>query len=313
MHTRAWVIFGLIVLLSSCGFIGRALQRNLSPPPERSVPNKLQDPVRPDARLAVLWVGHATVLLQLDDIFVLTDPVFTDRVGQISPRLVEAGLDPQRVPKLAAVLISHMHFDHLSFGSLDQIEDRTPLVIVPPGVQANMPRYAFQIRELDRWQSYEHAALRITAVPVKHVGGRYGIDQAFEPLAFTGYVIEYHGLRVYFGGDTAYAPQAFRATSERFPKLDLALLPICPEAPRHFMRHTHTDPSEALDAFALLGARWMVPIHFDTFINSDDVPGGCGRELRSQMLQRGLSEDHVAILGIGEQRVLLARAGRPKL
>src|SRR5262245_56491779 len=167
MQTRTWLIVWSSLLLSSCGFIGRALQRNLSPPAPKPAAHKLQDPVRPDARLAVLWVGHATVIVQLDDIFVLTDPVFTDRVGQVSPRLVEAGLDPQHVPKLAAVLISHMHFDHLSFGSLDRIEDRTPLVVVPPGVRANMPRYDFEIRELDRWESLERDQLRITAVPVK--------------------------------------------------------------------------------------------------------------------------------------------------
>lgn len=297
----------MCVLLASCGFIGRAMQRNFSAPTERRIAHKLTHPERSDARLAVLWIGHATVLVQLDDIFVLTDPVFTDRVGQVSPRLVEPGLDPQAVPPLAAVLISHMHFDHLSFGSLDEIEQRTPLVVVPPGVRANMPRYAFEIRELERWQSVQQHELRITAVPVSHVGGRYGIDQAFEPRAFTGYVIEYHGLSVYFGGDTAYAPQAFRATAERFPNLTLAILPICPDAPRHFMRKTHVDPREALDAFGLLGARFMLPIHFDTFLNSDDMPGACGRELRSQLQQRGSDQAGVALLQIGEQRVLVDR------
>ncbi|HKP61776.1 MAG TPA: MBL fold metallo-hydrolase [Polyangiales bacterium] len=310
MQARTWLLVWSSVLLLGCGFVGRILQRNISAPETKPVAHKLHDPVRSDARLAVLWIGHATALVQLDDKFVLTDPVFTHSVGQLSPRLVEPGLDPEHLPALAAVVISHMHFDHLSFGSLDQIEDRTPLALVPPGVKASMPRYAFEIRELDRWQSYEKDGLRITAVPVRHVGGRYGIDVAFEPKAFTGYVIEYHGLSVYFGGDTAYAPNAFRATRERFPNLALALLPICPDAPRHFMHHTHVDSSEALDAFALLGARWMVPIHFDTFINSDDMPGGCGRELRWQVYRHGLADDRVAILEIGEQRVLMSATAR---
>ncbi|MET0793003.1 MAG: MBL fold metallo-hydrolase [Polyangiaceae bacterium] len=295
------------LLLSGCGFVGRALTRNLSAPPERTVAHKIQDPRRPEARLAALWVGHATVLLQLDDRYVLTDPLFTHTLAQASPRLVEPGLDVERVPPLAAVVVSHMHFDHLSFGSLDQLEQRTPIVLVPPGVRSNMPRYSFAIRELEPWASYEEDGLRITAVPVQHVGGRYGIDAAFETRAFTGYVFEYRGISVYFGGDTAYDPADFRATHARFPKLDLALLPICPNAPRDFMEHTHEGPSQALDAFALLGAKQMIPVHFDTYINSDDAFGACPQQLRTQAQARGLSDTQVSILAIGEQRVLIAK------
>jgi len=307
MRTKTLLAFVLSLSLPGCGFAWRALKRNLSAPSERPVAHKIVDPRRPEARLAALWVGHATVLLQLDDRFVLTDPVFTHTLAQASPRLVEPGLDSERVPDLAAVVVSHMHFDHLSFGSLDLLERRTPVVLVPPGVRANMPRYAFEIRELESWASYEHDGLRVTAVPVQHVGGRYGLDSAFETRAFTGYVFEYHGLSVYFGGDTAYLPSAFKATRARFPNLSLALLPICPDAPRDFMQYTHESPSQALDAFRLLGARQMIPIHFDTFINSDDGPGACPNELRAAMHTRGLSDEQVSILGIGEQRVLIAK------
>jgi L-ascorbate metabolism protein UlaG (beta-lactamase superfamily) len=297
-----------LLAIPGCGFVGRALQRNLSAPPERTVAHKVHDPRRPEARLAALWVGHATVLLQLDDVYVLTDPLFAHTLAQASPRLVEPGLDAADVPPLAAVVVSHMHFDHLSFGSLDRIEQRTPIVLVPPGVRANMPRYSFEIRELETWASYEAKnGLRVTAVPVQHVGGRYGIDAAFETRAFSGYVFEYHGLSVYFGGDTAFNPADFRATRARFPTLSLALLPICPNAPRDFMQHTHQGPRQALDAFALLGAERMIPIHFDTYLNSDDAPGACPRELRAGAVARGLADSQVAILQIGEQRVLIAK------
>ncbi len=295
------------LVISGCGFAWRLIALNWSAPKERSVENKVTSPRRSDARLAVLWVGHATVLVQLDDVFVLTDPVFARTLAQLSPRLVEPGLDPRNIPPLAAVLISHMHFDHLSFSSLDLLEDRTEVVLVPPGVRENMPRYSFEIRELARWTTYESKGLKVTAVPVQHVGGRYGIDEPFEPLAFTGYVIEYHGLSVYFGGDTAFIPQAFRATRQRFPDLSLALLPICPDAPRDYMQHTHEGPRQSLSAFALLGARRMVPIHFDTFINSEDAFGACPAALRRGMADLGLNEQQVSILAIGEQRVLIPR------
>jgi L-ascorbate metabolism protein UlaG (beta-lactamase superfamily) len=297
----------LLFALTGCGFIGRALRRNLDAPEEpRLLEHKIRDPRRPDARLAVLWIGHATALVQMDDVFVLTDPVFTRSVGELSPRLVEPGLDPGDLPPLAAVVVSHMHFDHLSYDSLSMIETKTPIVLVPPGVQASMPRYAFESRELDRWETYD-GAVRITAVPVRHVGGRWGIDQAWNTRAFTGYVIEHHGLSVYYAGDTAFDAAAFTATRARFPDLTLALLPICPTEPRDFMRHTHMDSIEALDAFSLLGARRMVPVHFDTFINSDDAPGDCPRHLRRHMQERGIGDDRVTILSIGEERVLVPR------
>ncbi len=297
-----------VIVLSSCGFVGRVLQRNLAAPREpRRIAHKVSDPRRPDARLAVLWVGHATVLVQIDDVFVLTDPVFTRTVGELSPRLVEPGLDPAELPPLAAVVVSHMHFDHLSYESLGMIEHKTPVVLVPPGVRSSMPRYAFESRELDRWESYDAGGVRVTAVPVRHMGGRWALDQAWNRRAFTGYVIEYHDLSVYFGGDTAFDEEDFVATHARFANLALALLPICPTEPRAFMRRVHMDTIEALDALSLLGAEHMVPVHFDTFINSDDRPGDCPRLLREHMRERHLGPDRVAILEIGEQRVLIRK------
>jgi L-ascorbate metabolism protein UlaG (beta-lactamase superfamily) len=170
-----------------------------------------------------------------------------------------------------------------------------------------MPYYAFESRELETWESYDAGGVRITAVPVRHVGGRWALDQAWNSGAFTGYVFEYHGLSVYFGGDTALDEEKFVATRKRFPGLALALLPICPNEPRDFMRRVHLDSLEALDAMSMLGAARMMPIHFDTFINSDDQPGDCRRLLREAMRDRHVGSDRVAILAIGEQRVLIAR------
>jgi L-ascorbate metabolism protein UlaG (beta-lactamase superfamily) len=306
--TRTTLLLAVIGSLTGCGFIGRTLQRHFDAPAEPAkIANKIRDPRRPEARLSVLWIGHATALVQIDDLFFLTDPVFTRSVGQLSPRLVEPGLDAGDVPPLAAVLISHMHFDHLSYDSLSMIEDKTRVVLLPPDAKASVPRYDFEIRELDRWESYEAGGARVTAVPVRHVGGRWGIDQAWNLRAFTGYVVEYHGLSFYFGGDTAFDRQVFQETRARFPDLSVALLPICPTEPRGFMRRTHMDSLEALEAFAVLGARHMVPVHFDTFINSDDLPGDCPRLLREHIREQGLPDDLVAILAIGEQRVLVAR------
>ena len=124
--------------------------------------------------------------------------------------------------------------------------------------------------------------------------------------SYTGYVVEYHGLTVYFGGDTARTP-SFRETAQRFPRIDLAILPIAPLHPREFMCRVHLDPAQALDAFDDLGARYMLPIHFDTFVNSFDAYGEAPAALRQLLPKHGLDERRVAILTQGEQRVFVAK------
>lgn len=271
------------------------------------VPHKIEHPLRADARLAVLWVGHATALLQLDDKVVLTDPVFTDTVGQVSRRLVEPGLDPRVLPPVDMVLISHMHADHLSLGSLELIEPRVRHLALPRGGLANLTDFSFDAFELGTWESWERDGLRVTAVPVNHVGFRYGVDAAWTPDAFTGYVVEYHGLRVYFGGDTGYDDRAFLETGRRFPGIDLALLPVAPAEPRGFMRKTHLGPEEAVQAFLDLGARRVVPIHRDTFVNSSDQPGEALARFVAEAKARALPPDAVQVVGFGEQRVLIPK------
>jgi N-acyl-phosphatidylethanolamine-hydrolysing phospholipase D len=273
------------------------------PPPHRE-----PDPAKPDARLAALWVGHATVLLQIDDKFVLTDPVFTDSVGQVSRRLVAPGLEPERLPELEAVLVSHTHFDHLSLSSLRQLEGRAKRLFVPTGALVYVPNYAFPAAPLKRFASWASPdGLRITAVPVDHVGGRYGLESWMFDRAHTGYVISYHGYNVYFGGDTAYKKEFFEETRRRFPKIDLAILPIAPVNPRDFMRHTHMDPYEALLAFNDLGAERMMPIHFDTFINSTDREGEARERFEALVAQREALRGRVSVLAIGERRVFVPR------
>lgn len=297
----------LVSLLIPGCVIPRIISRNLAAGAPKQLEHRIEDPVRPNARLAVLWIGHATVLIQMEDRFILTDPVFTDSVGGLSPRLVEPGLDPATLPPRSVVAVSHAHYDHLSFDSLESIEDKVEVLLLPPQTKSITPLYHFDVRELERWQTYEADGLRVTAVPVRHVGGRWGVDAAWNDRSYAGYVFEYRGLSVYFGGDSAFSAVDFNATRERFPVLDLALLPICPAEPRDFMRHTHLDPAEALDAFALLGARQMVPIHFDTFINGEDRPGDCSLRLLSEMAQRNFDTSSVKLLRIGEQRVLIGK------
>lgn len=320
---RALAVVGLLgcSLLSGCRImraVGKASASLVTAP--RKVENKLKDPIDENARLAVLWVGHATALVQMDDKVILTDPVFTSSVAQLSKRVVEPGLDVENVPPVDAVLVSHMHFDHLSLGTLAEIEPKVRMLLLPRQGATYLTDFRFPALELRRWQAWEKDGLRVTAVPVDHLGYRYGLDDAWMTESFTGYVIEYHGMTVYFPGDTAYDQKLFVETAQRFPGIDVALLPIGPIEPRDIMRRFHTDPREALQAFFDLGAKHMVPIHYDTFVNSTDEPGDALRELNAAKKKWDLEGRDVATLAIGERRVFVKRgegppagAERPKL
>ncbi len=253
------------------------------------------------ARIAATWIGQATVLLQLDDKFVLTDPIFTGYAGALTHRRVEPGLTVAELPPLAAVLVSHRHFDHLSPASLAAIGPKTPLVVVPPGAAGDVPAGPYRVAELARWETRDVDGLRITAVPVAHDGGRF-LDRKRHPLAFTGFVVEYHGLTVYFPGDTAFVPEDFVAVAEAFPRIDLALLPIGPIEPRLNTRRNHLNPSDALEAARLLGAAGMLPIHHDTFAHSFDAPGDCVAALEGALAAGGTyPAERVHVLRIGER------------
>jgi len=313
MNVRVLPAFLLFsVALTSCnalrstgGAITRSAAGVFSTP--REVPNKITMPVREDARLAVLWIGHATVLLQLDDKFVLTDPNLTLTAGMFSKRLVEPGMDPANLPPLDVVLLSHMHVDHLSYGSLDLLEKKTKQLLVPEGGLVYIPNYDFETDELKTWETWERGGLRVTAVPVVHNGWRYGLDDAWMTKSFTGYIVEYNGMTVYFGGDTAYDSTLFKETGKRFPSIDLALLPVAPINPRAYTKARHIDPQEALQIYRDLGARMMLPIHFDTYPEAIDSLGEAPATLRALVAEQQLTDEQVHIMRIGEQRVFIRK------
>jgi L-ascorbate metabolism protein UlaG (beta-lactamase superfamily) len=198
-----------------------------------------------------------------------------------------------------------MHFDHLSLGSLDLIENKTKKIVVPYGGLAYVPNSHLPPVEMATWESIEWEGLRITAAPVEHPGWRFGGDRKWRTRAATAYVIEYGGQTVYFGGDTARSSWMFGAVARRFEKIDLALLPIAPIEPRDFMCRVHMDPAEALDAFEDLRASTMMPIHFDTFENSLDEHGEAPTLLRTLIKERKLDPQRVVILEQGQQRVFV--------
>jgi len=297
--------YSCTAILSTSNTVGSSISALFSSPAELA--NKITNPKVDDARLAVLWIGHATMLIQIDDKFILTDPVFTETVAFLSKRLMEPGIDVENLPEIDIALISHLHPDHLSLGSLEMIENKISELVVPEGGLLYIPNYKFESNDLKWWNTTEINGVKITSAPVLHNGMRYGLDYDWLPRAFTSYIIEYNGITVYFGGDTGYdsTTTIFKETAKRFPKIDLAILPIAPIHPREYSYIRHTDPHDALLVAKDLKAERMIPMHYDTFAEAYDTLGEAESLMKHEMLKNNLTINDVVILKIGEQKTLI--------
>ena len=243
------------------------------PPPPRRVG---------DGELRVTFINHATTLLQLDGINILTDPIWSERtspVGFAGPRRHRPpGIRFEDLPPIDLVLVSHNHYDHLDIPTLKRL--RRCKIITPLGNGALMRRHGIAATELDWWQS--EAA--ITAVPAQHFCAR-GLTDRNRNL-WSGFVISSRFGNVYFAGDTGWGDH-FAEISRRFQPIRLALLPIGAYRPRWFMRPVHIDPAEAVEAHGVLRAQTSMAIHFGCFALGDDGQFEPVRDLRLAIAASG--------------------------
>jgi L-ascorbate metabolism protein UlaG (beta-lactamase superfamily) len=244
-------------------------------------------------RLAVTFVGHATLRIDIDGVRILTDPLVRDRVGPLDrqvepvPHAAYEGID--------AVLISHLHQDHLDFASLRRIQP-TPRLIVPAGSAALFRDAGYaDVDELAPGGATTHGPIRIAATTAIHSGRRL----PFGPTAVAlGFVVE-GTRRVYFAGDTDLF-DGMGAIGEG--GLDLALLPVWGWGPN--LRGGHLDPDKAARALGLLRPRAAIPIHWGTY-----WPRGMGR-IRPDRLRLPASEFAVAARDLApDVKIVVAAPG----
>jgi L-ascorbate metabolism protein UlaG (beta-lactamase superfamily) len=243
---------------------------------------------------SVTWIGHATLLVQAGGVAVLTDPVFSSRIGGLVKRLAPPGVALEHLPPLDAVVVSHNHRDHLDEPSVRALGPGTQFV-VPMGLgEWFRTRGLSRVIELEWWQTTEIGSARITLVPAQHWSQRT-ISDMNETL-WGGYVIEAGGTRFFFAGDTGY-PAAFAEVGRRMPGIDYALLPIGAYEPRWFMGPQHLSPEDAAQAFRDLGAHFLVPMHWATFALTDEPLDEPPRLLQKAM---GADGGRIIQLAIGE-------------
>jgi L-ascorbate metabolism protein UlaG (beta-lactamase superfamily) len=200
----------------------------------------------------LVWIGHATVVLELGGSRLITDPVLTGRIVYL--RRHGAAPDPAVLERLDGVLLSHLHFDHLHLPSLRRLGRHVP-VLAPRGAGRLLSRSGFaEVAEIAAGESTTFCGVPVTAVPADHDPRRHPRGPAAPPLGFLAGA----GPRVYFAGDTAL----FAGMAELAGRVDVALLPVWGWGPT--LGEGHMGPREAAEALVLIRPRAAVPIHWGT-------------------------------------------------
>ncbi|MBM9507078.1 MBL fold metallo-hydrolase [Actinacidiphila acididurans] len=259
----------------------------------------------PDASattVSVTWAGHASWVIRIGGLTVLTDPVWSRRIPATPARVTPVGVPWGELPPVDAVVISHNHYDHLDAPTLRRLPRDTAL-FVPAGLGEWCRRRAFTtVTELDWWEAAELSGVRFDCVPAHH-WSRRSLTDACRTL-WGGWVLsDRYGRRVYFAGDTGYGP-FFDRIGRAHPGIDLALLPIGAYSPRRMLSPVHTDPEEAVRAFLDVGAAAMAPMHWGTFLLSGEPPLEPITRLRAAWRAAGLRRDALWDLPVGGSKVL---------
>ncbi|MET8617325.1 MBL fold metallo-hydrolase [Streptomyces albidoflavus] len=252
--------------------------------------------------LALTWAGHASWILRIGGLTVLTDPVWSHRILGTPPRVTPVGVPWASLPPVDAVVISHNHYDHLDAPTLRRLPRTTP-VLVPAGLGRWFRRRRFtRVHELDWWQGREIGGVTFDFVPAHHWSRRGLLDTC--RTLWGGWVLtDRQGRKVHFAGDTGYG-HWFTEIGRRHPGIDLTLMPIGAYAPRWWLRDVHCDPEEAVAACADLGARRMAPMHWATFLLSAEPVLEPLTRVRAAWARTGRPREDLWDLPVGGSRTL---------
>jgi L-ascorbate metabolism protein UlaG (beta-lactamase superfamily) len=251
-----------------------------------------------EAGLHAAWLGHSTVLIKIDGVTIVTDPVFSTRIGlSFGPltiglkRLVEPALLARQMPRPDLILLSHAHMDHFDLPSLRALESKATRVVTAAktGDLLRVKRYGV-VQELGWGESARIGDISVRAFEVNHWGARMRSDTY---RGFNGYLIETPRYRVLFGGDTAITTSFRALRSSR--RLDLAIMPIGAYNP--WIR-AHCTPEQALKMADDAGAGMILPVHHRTFQLSSEPASEPIERLSSALVS---APERLALREIGQE------------
>ncbi len=216
----------------------------------------------------MIWFGHSTFLIQMEESTILIDPMF-GKVPAPHPMLgtnrfsKELPIEIEKLPKIDAVLISHDHYDHLDYGSIKKLKDKVAKFYVPLGVGVHLLEWGIaeeDIIELDWWQDAKFESLIFTCTPAQHFSGR-GLTDRSDTL-WSSWVIQSKSESIFFSGDSGYGPH-FKEIGNKFGPFDFAMME-CGQY-NELWSDIHMFPEETAQAALDVKAKMVMPIHWGAF------------------------------------------------
>ncbi|XP_029901688.1 N-acyl-phosphatidylethanolamine-hydrolyzing phospholipase D isoform X2 [Myripristis murdjan] len=258
--------------------------------------------------LRVTWLGHATVLVEMDGLNILTDPIFSQRASPVQfvgPRRYRGPpCTVEQLPRIDAVVISHSHYDHLDAGSVASLNARFGGELrwfVPLGLMDWLVKVGCEnVMELDWWEENcvpGHDDITFVCTPAQHWSKRSALDD--NKSLWGSWTVLGPDHRFFFAGDTGYC-SSFQEIGRRFGPFDLAAIPIGAYHPRDVMQGQHVDPEEAVQIHQDVQAKRSLAIHWGTFALAYEYYLEPPVRLREALEQKGLKPDSFFTLHHGE-------------
>lgn len=254
-------------------------------------------------KISVTFINHASLLLQLPGLNILTDPVYSERTSPFSfigpKRVKKPGIPFETLPKIDVVVVSHNHYDHLDVRTLQRLEKKfNPLFLVPLGDERLLKMAQIKnVRAVDWWEEVRIKDTKFIFSPAQHWSSRTPWDK--NESLWGSFMIDNGVQRIYHGGDTGYGPH-FKLIKERLGAPDLALLPIGAYEPRWFMKHHHMNPEESVLAHLDLGAKKSIGMHFGTWQLTDEGIDDPLKDLVQARLKLKIKDEDFIVLDHGE-------------
>lgn len=254
--------------------------------------------------ISITWLGHASFLIRVGGLTILTDPVLYDLTWFL-PRLTPQ-LDCEQLPQVDFVLISHNHWDHFHTKSLRYLKHMQPTALVPHNDGTWFIKNGYErVCDAIWWQKFSFTVrgkeIKFTFLPARHWSQRTPFNR--NKSLWGSWLIECDGKTIYFAGDTAYAPH-FKEIAQECPQIDYALMPIGPCEPSSWLYKVHLNAEQSVTAFGDLKARTMIPMHWGTFhLGTEPVMAPLQRFIAEYQKQQD-ALGSIMVPRIGEQLIL---------
>ena len=221
---------------------------------------------KPSSGLRITWLGHSTLLVELDETTLLIDPVWGPRASPFSwvglKRWYESPLALDELPDIDAVLISHDHYDHLDEYTVKQLAESVPMFVTPLGVGSHLAYWGIAesaITELAWWEKIDIKGTQITATPARHASGRHLLDQG--KTLWAGFSLK-GSQSIYYSGDTGLFP-GFKEIGERLGPFDMTMIEV--GAYNRNWPDWHLGPEQAVLAHQWVKGKRFLPLHWGLF------------------------------------------------